>query len=159
MIKNIFLNYKSKAKPQGKEHCTYIDAIDIGILYNAEEFNDKLVNKLVDLIEGDGKSTALLGYVKKSTDEPLFFSKKDISGTGIIKKDSIRFFVNQTFDFLLSLDTSGNINYKYVLSMSKATCKVGLETETYSDLLQMSLKSEGKKLLAVVNMVKYLKMI
>ena len=159
MIKNIFLNHKGKPTIADKEHCTYAEARNIGILYNADEFNAEVINKLEELLKGDGKEVARIGYADKPADDQLIFHKKDISGTGTIKKDNLEFFINQTFDFLISLDTSENINYKYVLALSKATCKIGFETEQYYDLLQLSLKMDDTTAKAVTNMVRYLKMI
>ena len=159
MIKNIFLDHKGKPTIASKEHCTYKKAANIGILYNADEFNTGAIQKLEELIKGDGKNVARMGYVDKPSEGTLFFHKKDITGTGNIKKDNLSFFINQTFDFLISLDTSGNINYKYVLAISKAICKVGFETDQYYDLLQLSLKMDESQPKAIANMVRYLKMI
>ncbi|MEQ9467874.1 MAG: hypothetical protein RLN88_10720 [Ekhidna sp.] len=159
MIKNIFLNHKGKPTLAGKEHCSYAESSSIGILYNSNEFSSETINKLEELIKNDGKSVAKIGYADKPSEDVLIFHKKDISGTGTIRKDNLSFFINQTFDFLISLDTSENINYKYVLALSKATCKVGFETEQYYDLLQLALKMDESKPKAVANMVRYLKMI
>ncbi|WP_425391683.1 DUF6913 domain-containing protein [Ekhidna sp.] len=159
MIKNLFLKHKGKPTTADKEHCTYTEASNIGILYNADEFSSETVNKLEELLKTDGKSVAKIGYVEKPLEDPLIFHKKDVSNTGTIKKDNLEFFIKQSFDFLISLDTSCNINYKYVLAISKAICKIGFETEEYYDLLQLSLKMEESKPKAVTNMVRYLKMI
>ncbi len=159
MIKNIFLNHKGKPTIASKEHCTYSEARNIGILYNVDQFGLEVIEKLEDLLKGDGKDVAKIGFAEKPVDNRLIFSKKDISGTGTVKNDNLSFFINQPFDFLISLDTSENINYKYVLALSKATCKVGFETEQYYDLLQLSLKMDESKPKAVTNMVRYLKMI
>ena len=159
MIKNLFLNHKGKPTIASKEHCTYSEASNIGILYNADEFNSEAVIKLEDLLKNDGKEVAKIGYADKPSENPLIFHKKDISSTGTIKKDNLSFFINQSFDFLISLDTSENINFKYVLALSKATCKVGFETDQYYELLQLSLKMDDSKPKAVSNIVRYLKMI
>ncbi len=159
MIKNIFLKHKGKPTTASKEHCTFAEARNIGILYNAAEFNTTIVSELEDQLKANGKDVAKAGFSDKPTEDPLLFDKKAISGTGTIKKDHLSFFINQPFDFLISLDTSGNMNFKYVLALSKATCKIGFETEQYYDLLQMSLKLEGSKTQAVENLMKYLKMI
>ncbi|MEO9868846.1 DUF6913 domain-containing protein [Ekhidna sp.] len=159
MIKNIFLNHKGKSTTASKEHCTYLDASQVGILYHADDFPDQVVTELENQLKADGKNVARIGYVEKATEQALLFSKKDISGTGTIKKNQLSFFINQSFDFLISLDTSGNINYKYVLALSKATCKVGFETEQYYDLLQMSVKMEENKSDAMKSIIRYLKMI
>lgn len=159
MIKNIFLNHKGKPTNATKEHCTYADARNIGILYNADEFSPEVIQKLEELLKSDGKDVAKIGYADKPSEDKLVFHKKHISGTGTIKNDTLTFFINQTFDFLVSLDTSENINYKYVLALSKATCKIGFETEQYYDLLQLSLKMDETTAKAIANMVRYLKMI
>ena len=159
MIKNIFLNHKGKPAEASKEHLSYTESSNIGILYNADEFVKEVIDKLEELIKNDGKNVARIGFAEKPTEDNLIFSKKDISGTGTIKNDNLTFFINQSFDFLLSLDTSGNINYKYVLALSKSICKVGFETEQYYDLLQLSLKMDESHPKAIANMARYLKMI
>jgi len=163
MIKSIFLNKKVKGKTAQKEHGTYADASSIGILYNADEFEEVIINELIGIFERDQKTIGRLGFVEKPEDpnslDHFLFCKKDISGTGAIKKESISFFANQSFDFLLSLDVSENINYKYVLASSKANCKVGLETESYSGLLLLAVKPELEKMASAQTLVKYLKMI
>lgn len=159
MIKNLFLNHKGKSTTASKENCTYAEASSIGILYNADEFSSETIKKLEELLANDGKQVEKIGFVEKPIEELFIFHKKDISGTGTIKKDSLSKFINRSFDFLISLDTSENINYKYVLALSKATCKVGFETEQYHELLQLSLKMDDSKPKAIANIVRYLKMI
>ena len=159
MIKNIFLNHKGKPTLASKEHCSYAEASSIGILYNSNEFSPETIDKLEELIKNDGKNVAKIGFADKPSEDALIFHKKDISGTGTIRKDHLSFFIGQPFDFLISLDTSENINYKYVLALSKATCKVGFETAQYYDLLQLALKMDESKPKAVANIVRYLKMI
>ncbi len=159
MIKNIFLKHKGKPTTASKEHCTYLEASNIGILYNAIEFDRSIIQNLEERLKGDGKEVAKAGFTDKPSEDQLLFDKKDISGTGTIKKDRLSFFINQAYDFLISLDTSENMNFKYVLALSKANCKIGFETEAYYDLLQMSLKVDNDKNQAVENLVRYLKMI
>ncbi|MEP0985269.1 hypothetical protein [Ekhidna sp.] len=159
MIKNLFLNYKGKPTIATKENCTYAEASSIGILYNVDEFNPESIGKLEELLTSDGKEVEKIGFVEKPTDEKFIFHKKDISGTGTIRKANLSKFINRSFDFLISLDTSENINFKYVLALSKATCKVGFETDQYYDLLQLSLKMDESKPKAIANIVRYLKMI
>jgi len=163
MIKSIFLNQKTKPHPNARDHCTYGEATNIGILYNTDEYDEETISELIDTFEGDAKTVAKLGYLEKPADssdvDQHLFTKKDISSTGTIKKDSIKFFIKQSFDFLISLDTSENINFKYVLASSKAVCKIGFETEAYRDLLLMSLKPSEDKVASVKDVIKYLKMI
>ncbi|MEO1253494.1 MAG: hypothetical protein AAFY41_01230 [Bacteroidota bacterium] len=159
MIKNIFLKHRGKPTTSSKEHCQYKDAKSIGILYDAAEFNSLTIHELENNLKSDGKDVAKVGFQDKPSEDPLIFDKKAISGTGSIKDNHLTFFINQPFDFLITLDISENVNLKYVLAISKATCKVGFETEQYVDLLQMSLKMESDKKQAVQSLLKYLKMI
>lgn len=159
MIKQLFLKHKGKPTITEKEHCSYADANSIGILYHADDFGTEPIQKLKELLVNDGKDVALLGFVEKPSENALMFHKKDISNTGVIRNDNLTFFIEQPFDFLLSLDTSGNMNYRYVLALSKAICKVGFENLEYHDLLQLSLKMDENKPKAIANMARYLKMI
>ena len=159
MIKNLFLKHKGKPTIADKEHCTYAESSHIGVLYNSNEFKPESIDKLEELLKNDGKEIAKMGFSEKASNDTLIFSKKDISSIGTVKKDNLDFFINQSFDFLISLDTSENLNYRYVLALSKAVCKVGFETAQYNDLLQLSLKMDDSKPKAIANIVRYLKMI
>ncbi|MBC6400872.1 MAG: hypothetical protein GDA42_06625 [Ekhidna sp.] len=163
MIKSICLNQRAKLGKKVTKHCTYKEARTIGILYNMDEFDEEVLSKLIIIFQGDGKTIAKLGYTDRldvpEKSKNFIFTKKDISNIGVIKNDHISFFIRQTFDFLISLDSSQNINYKYILAISKASCKVGLETESYKDLLLMSIKQGKQKSESALSLVKYLKMI
>ena len=138
---------------------SYRKASNIGILYNSQEFERALIDELADSIKGDGKELATLAFTEKESPEKFSFCKKDVSVSGNLMKKPMDFFTNQTFDFLISLDTSGDINYKYVLALSKATCKVGINTEAYKDFLLMSIKPSSTDQEGMRDIVKYLKMI
>ncbi|MEM6737068.1 MAG: hypothetical protein AAGC64_05630 [Bacteroidota bacterium] len=163
MIKEFFLNYRSKPNPTLGNHSTYEKAKSIGVLYNADEFQNSLITNLIEILKKDGKIVMKLGFVEKTNDpktsEDFIFTRKDISGTGSIKKNNLSAFANQSFDFLISLNTVENINYKYILATCKAICKVGLETKAYQDLLLMSLRISAKKENAIKNLIKYLRKI
>lgn len=161
MIKNALLNRKCRklAKRQSSNHPTYRDASNIGVFYNSDEFKSELIEELVDSLAGDGKEVAKLAFALKENSEPQSFWKKDISVSGNLNKEAIGFFTRQAFDFLISLDTSGDINCKYVVALSKATCKVGVNSDAYGDLLLMTIKASGNQSQDVKELLKYLKMI
>lgn len=163
MIKSIFLNQRTNKAPQQKEHLTYDQSRHIGILYNLDEFDAKIISGLMDEIKNDSKKVSILGFVnspnEKSNSDESLFSKKDISTTGGIKKDSVGHFTHEEFDFLISLDTSENINYKFVLASCSASCKVGFETESYRDLLLMTMNLSEDKTTSVKQLITYLKKI
>ncbi|MEM0940326.1 MAG: hypothetical protein AAF600_13965 [Bacteroidota bacterium] len=163
MIKELFLYHRSKSNPTLGNHSTYEKAQSIGVLYNADEFQDSLISNLIEVLKKDGKIVMKLGFVVKPNDpktsKNFIFTGKDISSIGSIKKNNISSFANQSFDFLISLNTFGNINYKYVLAICKAICKVGLEAKAYQDLLLMSLRLSAKKENPAINLIKYLRKI
>lgn len=161
MIKNALLSRKCRklVKNQSTNHPTYRDATNIGIFYNSMEFSRELVEELEDGITGDGKEVTKLSFSEKENSDPFSFCKKDISVSGNLKKDSIGSFTRQAFDFLISLDTSGDINFKYVVALSKATCKVGVNSDAYGDVLLMTIKDSGNQSQDVKELLKYLKMI
>lgn len=161
MIKSALLKQKCKklAKQPQAEHLSYRKASNIGILYNSQEFGRELIDELADSIKGDGKELLTLAFTEKESGEKFSFCRKDVSVSGNLMKKPMGLFTNQAFDFLISLDTSGDINYKYVLALSKAACKVGITTDTYKDLLLMSIKPSSTDSEGMKDIVKYLKMI
>ena len=163
MIKSIFINNRIKKKQKHQEHETYEKAERIGILFNADEFGTETVSDVQAALEQDRKFVSKLGYTtviqKASEEEEGAFTRKDISPTGVFKKSSVSKFVEKPFDFLISLDTSADINFKYVLASSKALCKVGFQTDEYQSLLMMYMKLSENKSKSVKDLISYLKKI
>ncbi|MEQ9404104.1 MAG: hypothetical protein RIM99_10985 [Cyclobacteriaceae bacterium] len=161
MIKNALLNRKCRAlsKNQNNEHSTYRNASSIGILYNAAEFQNYLISDLINSLEADGKTVARLAFTEKDSEDRFSFCKKNVSMTGNLTKDSISFFAQQRFDFLIALDLSGDMNFKYVLALSKASCKVGIDSESINDFLLMSIKASENQSQNIKELIRYLKMI
>lgn len=164
MIKNIFLNYKSKPTENKELHGTYESAKNIGILYNSEQFGKSIIHDLQKEIEQDEKVVSTLGFLANAQKDFIEqgkyeFTDKDISTTGVIKNEVISQFTAIPFDFLIALDTSMNLNYKYVLASSKAICKIGFQTDGYELLLMMSLKMTENKSRSVKDLISYLKKI
>lgn len=161
MIKTALLNRKCRklSKLPQNENPSYRSASSIGILYNSQEFEKGLIDELTDSFSGDGKETSFLAYTAKESEDRFSFCKKDVSISGELKKEPIGFFTDRAFDFLISLDTSGDINFKYVLALSKATCKVGIDSEPLQDLLVLSIKKSQDKSQNIQDIIKYLKKI
>ena len=161
MIKNVLLKQRCKllAKKKRKEHLSYENASTIGILYNASEYKRELIEELAESFKQDGKSLAMMAFTEKESEEPLTFTRKDISVSGSLTKEPVHLFIKQAFDFLIALDDSGDINFKYILALSKATCKVGMNSEAYGDHLVMSIKPSTGHSNGLEDIKKYLKMI
>lgn len=162
MIKRIFLYFKTRKNVPHQAHGTYQDAATVGVLYNADEFDKNVITQVIATLQKDNKKVSQLGFHKKwkeTNESKSLFSRRHISATGEIKSEKIRAFTHQHFDFLVSLDTSENQNFRYVLHQSKAKCKVGIEAPTYRNILLMSLSTESENMPPVENLVRYLKMI
>lgn len=159
MIKKLFLKYKSKSANRFTEHCTYQEASRIGVLYNSGEFTKEIIDELVANLKADEKEVMILGYELDPVEGSAFFSKKDISNTGEFKDEKVLSFVAKPFDFLISLDSSENMNYRFVLALCKASCKIGIESQEYYELLHMALKKSNTPIESIRSVVKYLKMI
>lgn len=160
MFKNLFLRRKSKRNEGSSlEHCTYSNALHIGVLYNSDEYSKDIVADLIDNLQGDDKEVDSMGFEAKPVENSPFFSKNDISNTGVFKKESLQYFINKPFDFLISLDSSENMNYRFVLALSKARCKMGIESKEYYELLHMALKKCDNPVDSAKSVIKYLKMI
>lgn len=160
MFKKLFLKYKSQPKINpSTEHCTYQDAGNIGILYNSDEYQSEIIEELTSNLQSDGKEVSILGFELKTDENSHCFSKKDISNTGIFKSERLQSFTNKSFDFLISLDSSENMNYRFVLALCKSSCKIGIESQEYYELLHMALKRSSNPRDSVMSVVKYLKMI
>lgn len=161
MIKTALLNRKCKKllKLQQNENQSYRRASSIGILYNSQEFERDLIEELTDSFSGDGKETSTMAYSVKESEDRFSYCKKDVSISGELKKEPVGYFTNRVFDFLISLDTSGDINFKYVLALSKATCKVGIDSDSLKDLLVLTFKKSDDKSQNIQDIIKYLKKI
>jgi hypothetical protein len=161
MIKKALLSRKCRklSMVQQADHPTYLNATSIGILYNSDEFEKELIEELSDSFSGDGKETASLAYASKESEDKFSFCKKDISISGELKKESVGFFTNRVFDFLVSLNTSEDINFKYVLALSKASCKIGISSDPLDELLVLSIKQTEDKAQNISDIIKYLKKI
>ncbi|MEM6641998.1 MAG: hypothetical protein AAF616_03380 [Bacteroidota bacterium] len=162
-MKSIFLHYKSKAKSKEPEHKSFEQSKKIKILFNAEEFDQELVSELTQSLVADKKEVSLMGYhpVKDVVVKKLssYFSRRDISVFGRLKSDQLADFIQASADFLIALDTSGNINFKYVLALSEASCKIGFENQDYNHLLLMTMHLTKNKSESVRQLVTYLKKI
>lgn len=163
MIKKIFLSYKSKPSQKSKSHGTYKQAKRIGLLYHADQYAPDELSLITDELLNDDKEVEKLGFteseITKGDINQTYFGKKDISKTGKIDHRFVQSFINQPFDFLISLDTSENINYRYILASCKASCKIGLEAKSYLGHLQLSVKPSKDRVRSIMDVLKYLKMI
>ena len=147
MIKKLIikLKYLLAKKKYIIKHPSYFKARKIGILYNADEFDNVSIKSVQQQLSKEGKKIYILGFSNKNNILSHLFNEKDISVFGKIRNNQILNFANNNYDFLISLNTTDNLNYWYVLWFSKAQYKVGLHTRSFEKVLQMSIKPNKKK--------------
>lgn len=109
---------------------TYQDAKQVGILYTAEDLNKHdVIKDLVRNFENDGKKVKVLSYLPKDIQNFEFrfnfFTQKDLSMFGKFKNEDVMSFVQQPFNYLLYVDFESDPVMRYLLSMSRAQCRVG----------------------------------
>lgn len=160
MIKRTLLKWKCKnlARTQPSEHVGYTHATRIGILYNAIEFSHRLISEFIKIMGRHGKDVTGLAFTDVESQKLSTFNRKDISIFGKLKKETMQDFVYQNFDFLIALDRSGDPHFKYMLALSKAHCKVGIDHHAYRNLLMMFVKPSNSPREELANVIKYLKM-
>ena len=118
----------------------------IGILYNANVFEDKIVFKelasIFKISEDKINYLGLVTFDKKQASLPKdLYTKKDFSWSGDIKSANISQFVKNEFDVLICYYDNENPYLDMVVAQSKAHFKVGF-SEIDERLLDLILAVE-----------------
>lgn len=126
--------------------CSISSAKKIGILYEAtEESQFNSVRNVLANLQKDVSYVKALGFsdTKELADfhlQPLdfsFFCRKDLNWYGIPSEEAVADFVNTDFDILLCLNLTDKNPLTYIMSVSKASFKVGLFSDLNSRYLDM----------------------
>jgi uncharacterized protein YkuJ len=134
MIKEMFVEYRTKSHLKKntafRGSVMYQDAKNVGILYTAEDLGKHdVIKDLVRKFEKDGKNVNVLSFLPKDVQNfefrYTFFTDKDLSVFGNFKSEEVKKFVNQPFNYLLYFDFESDPVMRYILSMSRAQCRVG----------------------------------
>lgn len=132
----------------------------VGILEVFESHVDR--NLLIEDLKLLGKNPRLVSFVpnpdKNRTYPPNTFNPKDISLTGTILTDQLEYFTKLKYDYLISLDDTGNKFVKYILSKTNAQHRIGLYHSNFEGLLDMMIKP-GENGSVVRELMKYIRMI
>ena len=138
MFVSKFLQFKTRRhlkKNEVKRHTTdFKKATKIGIIFSSEGIDKHhAVKALIKSLKEEGKEVSVLSFLGKGRQNHEFlfeiFSNNDISFWGTIQNESVLQFVDESFDYLLDLDTSNNQILENILAMSKAKCRVGIYKE------------------------------
>jgi hypothetical protein len=120
--------------------CNINNAKSIGILFNAtDSVSFEVVRNFVKDISDKAKTVVVLGFVdsKQLIDHYLyrkgfeFFTRNELNWYGKPESEAVNNFIKQEFDILINLNLEDNYPIKYILSLSKASFKVGRLTEAH----------------------------
>ncbi len=152
-----------------KTNVGFNNAKSIGILY---QYNNSKTQKDIAYFTKElrklGKKVETICFIEEETKDfdykSLSFGYEDINYRGKIIDEQIRLFLDSAFDYLYYMEFQISPILKYILSKSKAKCKIGFYADDiykYLDLMVNFEKTETEKDLKILinEMLKYSKII
>lgn len=126
-------------KPANERGAVNLDkARRIGLLFDADEVDMRnAVQHYAEALRKRGKHLHLLGYLSEHQEGAEFpfhtFSQKDIDWRLRPGGSEVEAFLSESFDLLLHLSLSPNLQSEYISALSKAQLRVGPSTDhTYA---------------------------
>lgn len=165
MLKKAIIQYKTRFNLKKREHSEPVDFLsgqNIAIIYSDEFENEDQITTIMKELEDEGKTVNLLVFchdIKKKNTSLPFFSTKDISLTGEIKKSEIAAFFKEAYDFALCFDQSSHYLIDYAFSLIQAKCRIGLRSPDREHFFEMMIHSESSTKPLSSEVLKYLKMV
>jgi hypothetical protein len=154
-IKEFFLNQKiakaNKNKLVNRYSVPFETAKTFGVYFNAgEEKYSKQINEFIKGLKKDGKRVEALTFLNESQDNPYDFpyhvlKDEDIGIFGNINSGKVTNFMDTPFDYLFCICSELQTPIKYVLSASKARCRVGLYTVDSEDLFDFMVSNNKRE--------------
>ncbi|MFT5914258.1 MAG: hypothetical protein ACI81T_000745 [Bacteroidia bacterium] len=136
-IKQKLLKFRTKRSKNSTKHRTlnYADAKYVGVLFKiTDEDKHDYINNFVHSLEKDGKRVEALTFFDRDHNNPYdfkyeFFTQKDISLLGEIKSESVHEFAKKEFDYLFCISRESMDVFDYILTNSRAKCRLGKHEE------------------------------
>lgn len=140
------LSKQLKQQHRTIKSCNLENASSVGILFNAtHSVSFEIVKNFVKELSNTNKNIMVLGFVdsKQLIDHYLyrkgfeFFTRNELNWFQKPESPAAIEFINQEFDLLINLNLEDTYPIKYILSLSKASFKVGRLTGShqYHDLM------------------------
>lgn len=143
-IGRLNLNNRLKKLNRKVQVHNFDSAKTAGILFNSpDEKSFEAIKQFLSFLTQKDLKVIALGYIpSKKVDEKFlmrkginFYSKADLNWYYKPKNEIIDQFINQDFDILFDLSTLDYFTIKYVGSLSKASFKIGKQSDNiYNDL-------------------------
>ena len=153
--KYIDFNIRQRTK-NGSRKRHFVNFQDVSsVLLLLSMDNKKEIEEIMNMLEEDKKRISAWIYnpqenSMKNTVNVNFFSKKDTSVWQKPSEKVEKSFLNSEYDLLIDLTTREILPLKYLLGISKASCRCGMKKEGYSfyDLeIEVPAKTKGNELL------------
>ena len=142
------------------------EAKNVGVMFNArDEKHFESIKNLVKEFKSQGKKVQALGFVPKtehrdwfkSSEEFGFFTNEDFNWYFKPKGRKVVGFMSEPFDLLIDLRLKRSIPLLFIVSLSRATFKVGRfrkEFQEYYDLM-MELPDDNEDLDFLIEQMKH----
>ena len=149
----IILKREYAATGRMRKICNMDLAGKIGILYYLpDEATYETVSRYVKKLQDRGKTVKALGYVEQKQLAGRFAPKLSYdflfpSGLNWFLKPqsaSAKDFIDTPYDILIDLSLREIVPLRYVLALSKALFKVGLQSETKAEYLDLMIDLQNK---------------
>ena len=137
----------------------YARAKNVGILYSSNDMEKhQAIKRFVNEIENSGKKVEVITFLDKGKDNHEFmfkyYTKNVINFWGNFTNDDVEAFVKKEFDFIYFLDFKTDLYSKYILSMSKARCRVGPVEENGDQFFELMVKPKTKTITSLLDTMK-----
>lgn len=138
-------------KCRQKQFVNLHDAKSIVLLFDADRLDNEKVTKLLQLLGNPGivQAWGVTGrndYSERETINIHHLRPKDISYLGKPKSHQEENYLSTTFDLLIDLTMEENLTLKYLLGISRSSCRCGFSKAGYEGLYDLELsRFSGKK--------------
>ena len=134
MIAKPLIRYRiprySRKSASSRVSSSFLRSTSIGILFSSDDLEKhKAIKSFVQEMESIGKKVDVITFLDKGKDNHEFlfkyYTKKDLNFWGNFTNEDVDQFTEIEFDFLFCFDFKTSLYQRYILSMSKAKCRIG----------------------------------
>lgn len=125
-------------------------ARSIGVIYDTEKVSSKMMNSITHHFESAGKKVHSIGFVNKKeirlftpNFKESYFCLEDLDFWGLPKQDKIERFCTTEFDYLINLDTEGDLRLQAIAAQSMARIRIGKHIEGFTFAHDFMIKSDA----------------
>ena len=122
----------------------------VGIMFTMTRLDDfEAIRKFEQKLKKENKEVEVISFLPKSVENFHFhydiFQQKDFGATGKPKAENINTFINQSYDYLICLDSEPNQYLQYILAASKAKLRLGFASEEWNPVFDLAIKLPGNQ--------------